>query len=70
MAEVRLSVEGLARLLRDAEAAHAAYEREPGHTDPAWTDWYAAYLYPRLLGLRDYADEPEELPSTEPYLGE
>lgn len=60
----------LARLLREAEAAHVEYERSLGHPDDTWPDWYAAYMYPRIPGFRDYADEPEELPSTEPYLNE
>ena len=39
-----LSVERLAALLREAEAAHAAYERQLGHRDEDWPTWYARYM--------------------------
>ncbi len=38
----------LARLLRDAEKAHGEFEKEQGHADPNWPDWYAQYLIDHL----------------------
>jgi catechol 2,3-dioxygenase-like lactoylglutathione lyase family enzyme len=38
------SVAGLADALRRAEAAHGKYEKELGHADPDWPDWYAKYM--------------------------
>jgi hypothetical protein len=43
-----LSVEELAELLRDAERAHGAYERELGARDDDWPSWYAQYMLDRL----------------------
>jgi len=43
-----LTVERLAALLREAEAAHGAYERQLGHRDDDWPTWYARYLLERL----------------------
>jgi len=40
----------LAVLLREAERAHADYERSLGHRDDKWPDWYAAYIAERLSG--------------------
>ena len=34
----------LAVALRRAEAAHAQHEKEIGHADPDWSDWYAQYM--------------------------
>jgi hypothetical protein len=34
----------LAGALRRAEAAHAQHEKEIGHADPDWADWYAQYM--------------------------
>ncbi|HSE81296.1 MAG TPA: hypothetical protein VLA87_06315 [Gaiellaceae bacterium] len=42
--------EELARLLREAEQAHAAYERELGRRDEDWPAWYADYILRRLEG--------------------
>jgi hypothetical protein len=50
-----LSVETLAALLREAEAAHGAYESKLGHRDEDWPTWYArSMLEPlrRMLGAR------------------
>ena len=44
--------EELARLLREAEQAHAAYERELGRRDEDWPAWYADYILRRLEGPR------------------
>jgi len=45
---MNLTQEQLAELLRDAERAHAEYERELGIRDEDWPDWYAAYILGRL----------------------
>ena len=52
----RLTVEALARLLREAEQAHGAYERRLGHRDEDWPTWYARYVFGRLQRLE--AGEP------------
>jgi hypothetical protein len=39
-----LTVERLAALLREAEAAHGAYEHQLGHPDEDWPTWYARYM--------------------------
>jgi hypothetical protein len=39
-----LSVEQLAKLLREAEAAHGQYETQLGHRDDDWPTWYARYI--------------------------
>jgi hypothetical protein len=38
----------LAELLREAERAHGAYEKQLGRRDENWPDWYAAYIAERL----------------------
>ena len=38
----------LARLLREAEIAHAQYERTLGERDEGWPDWYARFIIERL----------------------
>jgi len=38
------SAPDLAGALRRAEAAHAQHEKEIGHADPDWADWYALYM--------------------------
>lgn len=43
-----LTQDELAELLRDAQRAHADYERETGQPDEDWPSWYAAYLLDRL----------------------
>ncbi|HSC90959.1 MAG TPA: hypothetical protein VLB86_04820 [Gaiellaceae bacterium] len=43
-----LTVEELAELLREAERAHADYERELGSRDDDWPSWYARYVLDRL----------------------
>lgn len=47
---VQLTREDLARLLREAEQAHAAYERELGRRDEDWPGWSADYILRRLEG--------------------
>jgi hypothetical protein len=43
-----LTVERLAELLREAEAAHAEYESELGRRDEQWPSWYARYIVDKL----------------------
>jgi hypothetical protein len=45
-----LRQEDLAALLREAERAHADYERELGQRDEDWPAWYAGYILDRLQG--------------------
>jgi hypothetical protein len=40
--------EELAALLKEAERAHAEYERELGSRDEDWPSWYAGYILDRL----------------------
>lgn len=40
--------ERLAQLLRDAEAAHAEYEKSLGHADADWPKWYAWFILERV----------------------
>lgn len=40
--------QNLARLLREAQEAHHEYEKELGHPDAAWAEWYAAFIAERL----------------------
>jgi hypothetical protein len=44
----RLTREELADLLREAERAHAEYERELGQRDEDWPSWYAGYIVEKL----------------------
>jgi hypothetical protein len=46
--QVRLTREDLADLLREAERAHAEYERELGQRDEDWPSWYAGYIVDKL----------------------
>jgi hypothetical protein len=43
-----LTPDELADLLREAERAHAAYERELGQRDEDWPEWYAGYILDKL----------------------
>jgi hypothetical protein len=47
-----LTVEQLAKLLKDAEIAHADYERSLGQTDSQWPRWYAEYILEQLPEAR------------------
>ena len=38
----------LARLLKEAEEAHALYEKELGSRDEDWPSWYADYIIKNL----------------------
>jgi hypothetical protein len=46
--QARLTQETLADLLREAERAHAEYERELGQRDEDWPSWYAGYIVAKL----------------------
>jgi len=41
-------VERLADILREAQHAHAVYERRLGHADPDWAAWFARHIVDRL----------------------
>jgi hypothetical protein len=43
-----LTQEELARLLREAEAAHGKYEQELGRRDDDWSSWYAGWILEKL----------------------
>jgi hypothetical protein len=40
----------LAAALRRAEEAHGRHEKELGHADPDWPDWYAQYMVDEQSG--------------------
>ena len=44
------SVAALADALRRAAAAHGRHEKEIGHADPDWPDWYAQYMADESAG--------------------
>jgi hypothetical protein len=44
----QLTAERLTRLLRDAERAHGAYEKELGRPDEDWPAWYARHILDQL----------------------
>ena len=48
MTNESLTPERLAELLREAEQAHAEYERSLGHADDDWPAWYARYIIDKL----------------------
>ena len=43
-----LTADELAALLREAEQAHGAYEKELGRRDDDWPAWYAKFILDRL----------------------
>lgn len=49
--QAQLTREELARLLREAEQAHAEYEQGLGERDADWPAWYADYILRRLEGV-------------------
>jgi hypothetical protein len=49
-----VSEDRLRTLLRVAESAHGAYEKELGRRDEDWPTWYAQFIVTRLR------EEPEE----------
>lgn len=48
MNEKIVTQQALEQLLREAEQAHAEYERTLGHPDENWPAWYAEYIYRKL----------------------
>lgn len=44
------SVGALADALRRAAAAHGRHEKEIGHPDPGWPDWFAQYMADESAG--------------------
>ena len=44
------SVNDLAGAMRRAEAAHGVHEKQLGHRDEEWPDWYAAYMAAEQAG--------------------
>ena len=44
------SVNDLASALRRAETAHGVHEKQLGHRDEEWPDWYAAYMAAEQAG--------------------
>ena len=48
-----LTKEELARLPREAEQAHAEYERGLGQRDEDWPSWYAGYILDKLRERRE-----------------
>jgi len=48
----QMTVDTLAQLLRDAEAAHVKYEQSLGHADPDWPRWYAEYILDQVREAR------------------
>ena len=63
MDDSTLTKEQLAGLLREAERAHGEYERQLGHRDDDWPDWYAAYIVSKLQERRQPAASSEEPPA-------
>jgi hypothetical protein len=43
-------VTDLAAALRRAAAAHGIHEKEIGHEDPDWPDWYAQFMVDEQAG--------------------
>jgi hypothetical protein len=41
-------VERLTEILREAEHAHAVFERRLGHADADWAAWYARHIIDRI----------------------
>ncbi len=56
-----ITAEELAHELREAEAAHAEYERELGHADEDWPTWYANFIVGRLDQPRGIGLDAEDL---------
>jgi hypothetical protein len=56
-----ITAEELAAELREAEAAHGVYEKELGHRDEDWPDWYAKFIVDRLDQPRGIGLDAEDL---------
>ena len=48
MAQEELTKEQLTALLREAEKAHAEYEKSLGRRDDDWPAWYAGFIFEKL----------------------
>ncbi len=46
-----LTQETLTRLLQEAEAAHAEFERKLNHRDDDWASWYAAFILQKIQAM-------------------
>jgi hypothetical protein len=53
MAATYDSAADLAAALRRAAAAHGRHEKEIGHADENWPDWYAQYMVDEQAGQFD-----------------
>jgi hypothetical protein len=53
MSDELITQDLLARLLREAEAAHGEYEAQLGHRDDDWPTWYAAYIVSKLQARQE-----------------
>ena len=53
MAATYDSAADLAAALRRAAAAHGRHEKEIGHADENWPDWYAQYMVDEQAGQPD-----------------
>jgi hypothetical protein len=49
------SADDLAAALRRAEDAHGRHEKEIGHPDQDWPDWYARYMVDEQSGRTEKA---------------
>jgi hypothetical protein len=56
-----ITAEELAEALREAEAAHAEYERGLGRRDEDWPVWYAERIVSRLQQPRGIGLDAEDL---------
>ena len=56
-----LTKEALESLLKEAEKAHAEYERALDHRDDDWAAWYAAFIIKRLQEDGDIASSDESI---------
>jgi hypothetical protein len=50
MSATYASTADLAAALRRAAAAHGLHEKELGHADPDWPDWYAQFMVDEQSG--------------------
>ncbi|MBQ1026437.1 hypothetical protein [Micromonospora sp. C95] len=48
------SVDDLAAALRRAASAHDRHEKELGHPDPDWPDWYARHMVDERAGHQQH----------------
>jgi len=44
----KITKEDLAKLLKEAEEAHALYEEKLGKRDENWPEWYAEYILRKI----------------------